>query len=136
MLQKRAMDVLLFTVVICVAAQVDLVGWFHTLLVVHAAHAPASLEVLADSLRGERRLLVPLSHGCGSAASPADCLRETAVPMLRRPHMWILGLPFHRHFDVTFHAGRGSPQAGTAPLQLLFRAASGAARCGPTSERV
>ena len=100
------------------------------------AHAPASLEVLAGSSRGERRLLVPLSHGCGSAASPADCLRETAVPMLRRPHLWILGLPFHQHFDVTFHAGRGSPQAGTAPLQLLFRAVSGAARRGPTSERV
>ena len=52
MLQKRAMDVLLFTVVICVAAQVDLVGWFHTLLVVHAAHSIATVRNFDITERG------------------------------------------------------------------------------------
>jgi hypothetical protein len=52
MLQKRAMDVLLFTVVICVAAQVDLVGWFHTLLVVHAAHSIATVQNFDITERG------------------------------------------------------------------------------------
>jgi hypothetical protein len=71
------------------------------------SHAPAALALaLSTAAATPKRLLLPLSYSCDgpSSRSHAACLRATAVPMLPRRrgvHMWVLGLPFFRHHDVT-----------------------------------
>lgn len=76
--------------------------------------APATLAItLSTAACTPKRLLLPLSYGCvgPSSASHAACLRATAVPMLARRRgvdVWLLGLPFFRHHDVTIRVAPGA----------------------------
>ena len=99
--------------------------------------ASTSPSSLATALRGAnasappRRLLLPLSHGCGlKLGSLTQCLRETAVPLLASRHgvgVWVFGLPFFRHHDVTMRWGGQHGESGLA-LEVVLRPSSSHAR--------